>query len=278
MLEAVAVLLSVAYVALLLLMLLSHKYKHKDTFEEEEGLPKLIWTYWHDETLPPLISRCVKNWKDQNPDYTVTVLNERSVFQLCGVSLVTGNVAKEFVARHSDFARLYIVCKYGGVWMDASTICNGGLGWLQDIFKTTRADFIGFDGPMTRIASKPIIENWFFAAPRGSRFMQDWLREAELMRSRSTEGAYVDEVRWEGIDVDALGLGNFLPYLIIHLCAAVVVLHAVEPYKLHIMKSCENSFKYLCHNDWTAERAIHALCTNPAMQTPLIKLRGAERA
>ena len=38
-------------------------------------IPFIIWTYWHSPELPPLVTRCIDNWRRESPRHEVRLLH-----------------------------------------------------------------------------------------------------------------------------------------------------------------------------------------------------------
>jgi hypothetical protein len=237
------------------------------------GIPKVIWTYWHDDDLPNTVRNCIRTWQETNPDYTIIILNNDRLHELTGNDLSKLNITNTMRARYADFARLFIMAKYGGVWMDSSIICTQP---LSKVLPRSFYDMVGYYAPHTTNKKFPIPENWFFAAPPNSRFIHDWLMEALFMTNFKSEQAYIDYVKSE-LKVDIQELESALPYLAMHLCATVIQQKNVGSYRLHLLDGRKGPFLYLDANNWELPRAFEKLCEDSQLQTPLIKMRGLER-
>jgi hypothetical protein len=163
--------------------------------------------------------------------------------------------------------------KYGGIWIDATIICTESLKWVHDLQKKNNVEFIGYIAPHSTSDKYPIIENWFFASPPKSQFISKWLSESIYMTTFKSEQDYINYVK-NNTNTNIQNLSDSLPYLIIHLCAAVVQQKKVKPYKMYLMNGTEGPFKYLSDNNWDTQKSLDSLCF---INTPLIKLRGKER-
>lgn len=245
--------------------------------DADQFIPKTIYTYWHDhDNIPEIVRRCVDTWKQHNPDHQVIMLNIDKVKELCGVDLSTLNIPAEFSARYADFARLIVIAKYGGIWLDSTIICTRPLDWIHDIYKKSKAEIITYKSPQTTSATTPVIENWFFAAPPNSIFITDWLEEANRTRQFPSEEEYVTHIKTK-TDVDIQGIDFMLPYLIMHLCTLVIQHRNKNKYNIYAMDSTTGPFKYLADNEWNSSQAVEALCRNKDLISDIIKLRGGER-
>lgn len=252
---------------------------------KKNSIPNVIWTYWHDpQKLPTIIQRCIDTWQINNPSYRVIILDNATIKKMFGLDLPTmfPNVEKQPLndeqkrARYSDFARVLAMSSFGGFWMDSSIICTESLDWVHKVQKKTGAELVGFYSPHTTNKNIPIMENWFFAAIPHSPFLNDWLAEIKYMASFDLESQYVDHIK-QMKSFDLQGLEEALPYLVMHLCAAVVLQRNQWKYKLELMDSKLGPFKYLDSAKWELPRSLENLCKEKELQTPLVKMRGVER-
>lgn len=241
------------------------------------SIPRIIWTYWHNKlSMPSIIKKCIGTWAKHNPGYRIEILDNARVFELCEVDLKSLKIEKGFHARYADFARLLVVAKYGGIWMDATTICTAPLEWVQEIYAQQHRDVIGFYSPHTSNLKYPVLENSFFAAPRNSKFIADWLAEATRMSVEfETEEQYADHIK-NVMGIDTLQrLEASLPYLSLHLCT--IVIQNRTKYSIWMADVQKGPMKYLAKHSWDVKKSLESLCTDADVIFPIIKLRGAER-
>lgn len=137
---------------------------------------KKIWMYWNSslEESPEVVKLSYRSWKDLNPDYELVFLNDKllmsklgfdfnAVFDLCNIRLTLANKA--------DLLRLYLLSKYGGVWVDATTFCIKPLEeWLPNI--ASENNFFAFR--QSKVKSRPI-EVWFMYADKGAPIIKNTL-------------------------------------------------------------------------------------------------------
>ena len=82
-------------------------------------IPKTIHYCWFGgNPLPKLAEKCIKSWKKYCPDYEIIQWNETN-FELSTAPLYVRQAyeAKKW-AFVTDYVRLYVLVKYGGVYMD----------------------------------------------------------------------------------------------------------------------------------------------------------------
>lgn len=137
------------------------------------NIPRIIWMFWDKgfDNCPLICKYCVKSWKHYNPDWEVRILDNNSIYNYIDPSLI--NKIKQKVNRDilhiagfSDFIRICLLAKYGGVWADITTFCNKPLNeWINHTGQ------YGFFSPiyLWRIPFIPkYISSWFIIAPKNS--------------------------------------------------------------------------------------------------------------
>lgn len=141
-------------------------------------IPKIIWAYWHSgfENAPEVVKLGIRSWQHMNPDYEVKLLSNNNlcdyldfdlniVFQLSSVRCL--------LPIKADILRLYLLSRYGGVWVDATTFCLTPLNtWLPEA--TAHCHLFNFK--QKNNPTRPI-EVWFIASPQSSAIINDVLKQ-----------------------------------------------------------------------------------------------------
>lgn len=239
------------------------------------SLPKKIWTYWNSEDLPKSIKYCMTTWKTHNPDYDITLITNTNLPRyLHGFDISTFRHA-DSLARISDVVRLHVLARHGGVWMDASMICNRSFNWLEDMLQGK--EFFGYYmNSFTKTPAYPVIESWFFACIPNSPFVGHWRDTFMKMNKFDTVQAYINALKTAGTDPQGIP-PSLQSYLAIHMAAQYVLQVLKYPTsKLALLKCEDGPFQYLVRNSWDSEKAIKEVVEN-RVKTDLIKLRGDER-
>src|SRR5690606_29409949 len=83
-------------------------------------IPTIIWAYWNGPQPPLLIQRCFENWRRFNPGFSIFILNDETLPQY--LPEVADRLGQIPVAKRSDWIRLELLHRHGGIWLDASTI------------------------------------------------------------------------------------------------------------------------------------------------------------
>lgn len=85
------------------------------------------------------------------------------------------------MAHKTDWLRMCLLEKYGGVWLDASIVLNKPITTWLDM---TEERVVGFQCPIGIGESTPVLENWALAAKPSHPFITMWkneLRKAIMM-------------------------------------------------------------------------------------------------
>lgn len=235
--------------------------------ETRRHIPKIIWTYW-DGDIPPLISWCINTWMKYNPDHKIILLNNDKIPKF----IKNLRHAKYDAVRRSDYIRLYMLQKYGGIWMDASIICNGPLPINYDKdFECYYLDTATTPGLKT---CSPVLESWFIACKPGNPFVKKWYKEFMSTNRYKNIDDYLDSVEKKGIIFDRI---NNPDYLTIHVSAQVVLQDYPCYFNISARKAEFTAFRYLFDNKWDSEKAVKALLRGEYKDQPIIKLRGIDR-
>lgn len=136
-------------------------------------IPRIIWMYWDSEDVPALVSACVENIRTMCPGYRVEFLSKRTAEAYVTVPTLSDALPK---ALYADVVRLMLLEQYGGVWIDATVILQDNLDWILSRLNGQDA-FLFYSDECTIDPERPISENWFIAAPKGSAFIRHWREE-----------------------------------------------------------------------------------------------------
>lgn len=132
-----------------------------------DGLPRTIWTYWHQgwDAAPPLMRRCLEQMQHHHPAWTVRALDGQALEGLVPAALVE---RAEPTAAFSDRLRLELLATHGGVWLDATVYCMRSLDtWLPSL---AESGFFAFRLPT---APKPIA-SWCLASVPEGQIVTRW--------------------------------------------------------------------------------------------------------
>ena len=255
------------------------RVRRQEPFTTRE-IPKTIWTYWDSEDLPEFIQKSVDKMKQLHPGWEIHILNSKNLSEyLPDVDIFSFKFA-DTKPRQSDFVRLHVLAKYGGVWCDASIVPQVSFDWVLDEQKTRGVEFVGYyrEGATTK-PEYPVIESWFFACIPGSSFVENWRDELGVMNTLEKEADYKENVKARGVDIQDTPQPD---YLNVYLSAQAVMQTKMTPEeikdKIHVIKAEDGPFKHSVTNNWEPEKSMQWLCDQPKSELPdMIKVYGLER-
>lgn len=260
-------------------------------------IPKIIWTYWNDDNLPEFIDRCIANWRFFNPEYQIHVVTRANLDRYINSEPPKHFHKSSYTPQYqSDWVRLELLVRYGGIWMDASAVLLGPLEWVHRHQKFENRDgVIFYVDPLTSDYSKPVVENWFIASVPAAPFIQRWRQVYSWALDRFNNGyEYVQYLRQvhgkQPIDnmLQGMNTKGLSHYLMQHVAALKVmfidnidmkfVLLRAEDGPMHLQGSMEvlpwRLFSYA--RKWT-RLPITEWKELTELQVPMIKLVGNHR-
>lgn len=242
------------------------------------SVPRKVWSYWHDDQLPLVVRLCVDNWKALNPGYEVHLLSARTLADF--LSDIPATISRLGAAKQSDWIRLALLERHGGIWLDSSIILTAPLDWMLERQQATGAEYVGFY--LDRYASspvRPLVDSWCMAAPVGSPFIRDWLAlfRAEVVDGET--GDYLDALRAQGRFDDVVQKLGSPGYHTVHVCAQDLLQRHPARYRLLLLRAEDSAYAFQARSRWKRRRLYVHLLFNPIPNpcTPMIKLRGGER-
>jgi hypothetical protein len=255
------------------------KIKGLEDYTTSSKIPKIIWTFWDGEPSV-FINKCIKTWKKFNPDHEVNVLNKTNIKKYLPDINFTSLKHVERIQRYSDIVRLNILSKYGGIWMDASIICQKSFNWIHDIQNKTGCEFIGYyiDGFTIKEFKEhaKVIESWFFACIPKSKIMVDWSNEFMKIQNYNKIGDYLDSVKSENVNFQNI---PYPDYLTIHVSVQKILQKNKNKYNLHLLKAEDTAFSFMdtSKNPWDEEAGITSLLNKNHLDQPILKLTSNTR-
>ena len=125
------------------------------------GMPKRIWTLWTQglDQMPPVPRACVDTWVIHNPDWDIKVLTGEDLCDWADPLLCLPKAQSQRPYRLSELARVSLLARHGGVWVDATCFCMKPLDeWLPGCLDSS---FFAFDRP----GRDRVMASWFLASP-----------------------------------------------------------------------------------------------------------------
>lgn len=153
--------------------------------------PHTIWMLWSQgwDDAPKVALSSLASWKDNNPGWTVRALNKQSALEVFGSDIPDTLLREDLpIEAYSDVLRIELLARFGGLWVDATTICAKPLNqWLPEY--GYNRDFFAFSQP----GPDRMIASWFLYAP-AQGYMITRLRD--LMRNYWQNRSKRDDYYW----------------------------------------------------------------------------------
>jgi hypothetical protein len=238
--------------------------------------PKKIWTYWDNpDKIPKIVKMCIEGWTLSNPNYEIILLTKKNFKGYVTIPDEIRNSInfQDNPARFSDLVRLWTLAEHGGIWVDASILLKVSLDeWLFPKY----AEFSGFYiDMMTKQKEYPIIESWFFACNKDSKFVKLWRDEFSKIALYPNIEKYLESRKEMGVDYEKISNPH---YLAIHVAAQKILQIDKYPLDSLILQRAEDGpFKYLVDAKWDPEKGLRLACDTKSYQAPIMKIRSDER-
>ena len=265
------------FIIIILLFFLFSQINISENFTNNT-IPKIIWGYWDTgiENAPDIVQKSIKNWKKNNPDWKINILNENNLQEYINTDLFDEiTVKNSFKQKKADLIRLLLLKKYGGIWLDASIFLSESLNWVLQLQKEKNVDIVCFyQEGFTTDYQNPVIENWFIASTKNNKFINLWLEDFFFYMKN---GIDIYKKTLKNINMQKLESFN---YLTMH--ASALKLFSLYPgisKKIYAIPSADGPFKYHHKYKFNRKNLInHIIYKDCDKEIPkLIKLRGSDR-
>lgn len=95
------------------------------------SIPKKIHYLWMSETKTPAVERCLASWREHLSDYEIIEWNSKN-FPYNDFLYAREAFSKKKWAFVTDYFRLWVLDKFGGIYMDADVTVNGNFDAFLD--------------------------------------------------------------------------------------------------------------------------------------------------
>jgi hypothetical protein len=256
------------------------------------NIPKVIWSYWHSETLPPFIAFNIARWRDKlGSEYEIRLLNETNLHQYVEKTAIPQNLNDYSKQHQADWLRLYLLHHYGGLWCDNGILFNS-LDALNDIHLRACANKVDIAGFYIKLLETdhrfPVFENWMILAPdpattslsqQNPSFISAWYFEFNKAIAMGFEAYDKYAVEELGVNPQKILSSMFLnsSYLTQHLCFQTVLQKQQPDAKLYLLRAEDSMFVLQDLMQWNPFNMAYSLSLEKAQELPFIKLRGGDR-
>lgn len=173
-----------AYEYLLKYEPLLDSYQHKES--DDDNNPPTIWVCWLQgiENAPLLVQKCVESLKRFSGNMNVVILDNTNITDYIDIPSHISQKYKQGIISHtfySDYVRIAILKKHGGLWIDSTTYLTGEI----PSYITDAPLFCFKQMPIGKVSAS----NWFIGAKKGNPIVgqleyllnEYWRREDKLV-------------------------------------------------------------------------------------------------
>lgn len=203
------------------------------------AIPKIIWFYWNEEKVTSItVELCINLARSLHPTFSIRLLNKETIFDyLPDFPEEITEKAPTFV---SDLARLMLIEKFGGIYLDATVLLTRPLDWLLDYQQQDRSEAVlYYTDENTLDQVYPMVENWFIAAAPNSKFIQAWREEYQRSVTAADMDTYINSCELVRQAKFPLRLPYYLCYL-----AAQIIMRKNQDYRLTLLRAEDDAFGY----------------------------------
>lgn len=266
----------IAFLILLIIVyLIDGQHLQYEKFSNEYILPKTIYTFWHSDDVDPIVKMNIENWKNKLPDWTIHVITMNNIDKFIPESYYSQFY--DIIYQHfADHMRLYLLEKYGGVWMDGGIVIIDAK-FINDQRNKCIAgnkDAVLFEYG-SRSTKHPHLENWFIMAPRGSKLIKDWKNDFDQCHFDGPKKCRENILKC-GVDITNTIKND--DYLAMH--AIINCLSLRNKYNLDIYEAADSMFYIQTMHDWNNDKIINYLFSdqfNSNKNIYMIKFTGGTR-
>jgi len=274
----------IVFTVLFIILFIANNYKrYVEAFDSQNELPRTVWIFWDSEELPSDINAIITNNKKiLTEDWTINLVNNVNLNTYLSANTFPLNYESLSVQAKSDYIRLMLLNKYGGVWLDASIVINSKSEFdkLFTMAEKSHADLLAFTlgDKETKHEYHPFIENWFLIAPKNSKIIRLWLAEFKKAIDMGFDD-YDNHIK-RTVDI-CEKIKGFGTYLTIHKCLQSVLQTQCETWKptLILQRAEDTMFKLNGDCEWKEECIKNKFDNEPdaVRKIPYIKFTGLQR-
>lgn len=251
---------------------------------------KIIWCYWNKNTPDP-IKKMVDNNRKILYDWDIRFLNDDTLKLYIKDSEFPSEYKDLGVQSKADYIRLLLLKKYGGCWVDSSTIINDKK-YIDNLYnKIIKNKYqlvschwkgeIDIDTQKKLNTPNLYIENWFLMAPKNSTIIKLWFEEFDKALKIGFLN-YKEQLYEDGVEIIDMiyTKDNDNTYLTMHACLQKVLQKRLNkfPNDIYLVDATKSFFKMQTECDWECECMKKKFKNKKYMKNiPVIKFVGHNR-
>ena len=223
--------------------------------------PKHVWLYYDGDLPQILISLVTRTRRVLSSNWIFHFLTPESIREYLDIDSFPVTYSLYATQAQSDLIRLALLKRYGGWWIDTSTIVNSDQ-FMKEIRDLTIDKDVDFFGYCFTQCPRMLIESSILYSRRNSSFVTVW--EKDYSRALATgREAHIYQAFRDGIDLPAQ---LFKPYPYVNSYFTIyaterVAISRLMPRKTRIMTKDANDEIYKLFDDcqWEWACSVHSL-------------------
>lgn len=143
----------------------------------------IIWQYWETRQHKPPYIDLLHEIAAHRSGARIELVTPDSLHSFLH-DVPTALLEIEEIAHKADMIRAMLVHEHGGMWLDSDALVVRDLLGLFELLESY--EFVGFEGPVSHLDSRPEVKvNCFLARP-GSKVVDEWVRQQHQKLPRTT--------------------------------------------------------------------------------------------
>ncbi|MFC1867176.1 capsular polysaccharide synthesis protein [Thermodesulfobacteriota bacterium] len=136
---------------------------------------KVIYMLWFQgfKNAPYIVKKCLHSWIIHNPTWKIIKLDQNNLKNYINFDDRIKYINKKQIhkAALSDIARIVLLEKYGGLWVDATTFCNKPLDkWIENYIQE---GFFAFNKP----GPDRLLSSFFLYSDKNNYIVKEWFEK-----------------------------------------------------------------------------------------------------
>jgi len=145
-------------------------------------IPRKLWIFWYQgiDSAPFIVKKCINSWQVKNPGWEINLLDKDNLSNYITLDIPDSKLKELSLNKQANLIRLQLLSKYGGVWVDATTLCICPLDdWVDSC---CQSGFFAF----SNAGKDREMSNWFLASEKNCPLVQKLLEHNTLFFTNNT--------------------------------------------------------------------------------------------
>lgn len=231
-----------------------------DGAEARTEIPKIIWIYWHEEKISSISTQlCIEEIIRLNPDFEINILHQNNVESYLPEFPVS--LFERQANFSSDLIRLMLLEKFGGIYLDATTLLSSSLHWVLNQQREDKSEaLVYYTDENTTEEKFPMLDTWFIGAIPNSTFIRAWRQEYQACITSNDPLHYYQDNEILPLSEFPMEISYYYSYM-----AGQIVIRRNQEYRLSLNRAEDDAFLYGLNvkRKWSEVAMSEILLLNP---------------